>query len=104
MVGRLTATVVVMVVTGLAAVARGEACTGVVAAGEATTDGAPLLWKNRDTGTLSNKVVWVDESPHDYLCLADADSASGRFCYAGLKDPGFAIINTVAYNLSLIHI
>ncbi len=76
-----------------------EACTALVAAGPATPAGAPVLWKNRDTGTLSNKLVFVGASPHGYLCLANADSASGRFCYAGLNDVGFAIINTVAYNL-----
>lgn len=74
-------------------------CTALVASGPATVSGAPMLWKNRDTGTLSNKLLFVDGSPLGYLCLANADSDSGRFCYAGLNRAGFAIINTVAYNL-----
>jgi hypothetical protein len=78
---------------------RAEACTALVAGSGATADGSPVLWKNRDTGSRSNKLVWVDEAPHDYLCLANANSDSGRFCYAGLNDAGFAIMNTVAYNL-----
>ena len=77
----------------------GEECTAAVVSPAGSADGAPLLWKNRDTDTLSNKLVWVDEQPFDYLCLANADSASGRMCYAGLNAAGFAIINTVAYNL-----
>ena len=44
-------------------------------------------------------VVFVDESPFDYLCLANASADSGRSCYAGLNGVGFAIMNTVAYNL-----
>ena len=76
-----------------------EECTSAVVAPTGSAEGAPLLWKNRDTGTLSNKLLFVDEEPLDYLCLANADSDSGRMCYAGLNTAGFGIINTVAYNL-----
>jgi hypothetical protein len=58
-----------------------------------------MLWKNRDTDTLSNKVVFRRDLPHAYLALADADDASGRHAWAGLNDAGFAIMNSVAYNL-----
>ena len=76
-----------------------EGCTSAIIVPAGSTTGGPILWKNRDTGSLSNKVVWVDEQPYDYLCLANSDSASGRSCWAGLNSTGFAIINTVAYNL-----
>ena len=76
-----------------------EECTTAVISPAGSADGAPLLWKNRDTGTLSNKLLFVDEEPFDYLCLANADSDSGRMCYAGLNAVGFGIMNTVAYNL-----
>ena len=82
-----------------AAPAGAEECTAAVVSAAGSVEGAPLLWKNRDTGTLSNRLVFVDEEPYDYLCLANADSASGRMCYAGLNSAGFAIMNTVAYNL-----
>jgi hypothetical protein len=74
-----------------------EQCTSaVVASGQ---DGRPMLWKNRDTDTLSNKVVFRRDVPHSYLALVDADDDSGRHAWAGLNDAGFAIMNTVAYNL-----
>jgi len=76
-----------------------DACTTAVVGPEASTTGTPILWKNRDTSVLSNKVVFVDEEPHAYLCLANARADSGRSCFAGLNDAGFAIINTVAYNV-----
>ncbi len=76
-----------------------EACTSAVVAPGGSTTGTPLLWKNRDTSRLSNKVVYVDEDPFDYLCLANARADSGRSCYAGLNGVGFAIMNTVAYNV-----
>jgi hypothetical protein len=66
---------------------------------KASTTGTPVLWKNRDTPVLSNKVIFVDENPFDYLCLANARADSGRSCYAGLNGAGFAIMNTVAYNV-----
>jgi hypothetical protein len=82
-----------------AAHAPGEQCTSAVVGPAATADGRPILWKNRDTNQLSNKVVFVREAPHRYLALVDAPADSGRFVYAGLNDAGFAIMNTVAYNL-----
>ena len=78
---------------------RGEQCTSAVIQPAGSTTGGPVLWKNRDTDVLSNKVVFVDEQPYDYLCLANFDAPSGRSCWAGLNSEGFAIINTVAYNL-----
>ena len=76
-----------------------DACTSAVVAPGGSATGTPILWKNRDTSRLSNKVVHVDESPFDFLCLANARADSGRSCYAGLNAAGFAIMNTVAYNV-----
>lgn len=75
------------------------ACTSLVVAPSGSADGAPLLWKNRDTETLDNKVLFVKETPYSYLGLVNAAETSGRFVYAGLNTEGFAIFNTVAYNL-----
>jgi hypothetical protein len=79
-----------------------QECTTLVAAATATAGGGPLLWKNRDTDTLSNKVVFVAEQPHSYLALVNAEDPSGRIAWAGLNDAGFAIANSVAYNLPQI--
>jgi hypothetical protein len=76
-----------------------EGCTSAVISPTASTEGVPLLWKNRDTGTLSNKVVFVEDSPYSYLALVNAEVPSGRHTFAGLNSAGFGIMNTVAYNL-----
>lgn len=76
-----------------------QECTTLVAGGGATVNLAPLLWKNRDTDTLSNKVVFVREQPYSYLALVNANDTAGRIAWAGLNDAGFAIANSVAYNL-----
>jgi hypothetical protein len=78
---------------------RAEECSAAVIRGQASIDGRPILWKNRDTDHLLNKVVFVSETPHPYLGVVDADDASGRRIYVGLNAAGFAIMNTVAYNL-----
>jgi hypothetical protein len=62
-------------------------------------DGRPILWKNRDTDVLSNRVVFVKEAPYSYLGLADLEARSGRSVYVGVNAAGFAIMNSVAYNL-----
>jgi hypothetical protein len=79
-----------------------SACTSAVVGPKASLTGTPILWKNRDTSRLSNKVVFINEEPFAYLCLANARADSGRSCYAGLNAAGFAIMNTVAYNVPKI--
>ncbi len=76
-----------------------EGCTTAIINGAAAADGAPMLWKNRDTDFLSNKVIYIEEKPYSYLALVNAKEASGRWAFAGLNSEGFAIMNSVAYNL-----
>jgi hypothetical protein len=79
-----------------------EECTTAVITGAAADDGHPILWKNRDTDSLSNKVVLVRDKPYDYLGVVNAHQVSGRIVWGGLNSAGFAIINTVAYNLPAV--
>jgi hypothetical protein len=77
----------------------GNACTTAVISPGASALGRPMLWKNRDTDFLNNKVIFVGENPFSYLALVNAEDRSGRWVYAGLNSAGFAIFNSVAYNL-----
>ena len=76
-----------------------EECTTAVISGLATTDGRPIIWKNRDSDFLSNKVIYVKEQPYSYLGLINSEDTSGRQVWVGLNSQGFAIMNSVAYNL-----
>ncbi|MEW6366925.1 MAG: hypothetical protein AB1714_20040 [Acidobacteriota bacterium] len=76
-----------------------EECSTAVVSVQAATDGRPILWKNRDTDELSNRVVFVKDVPYSYLCVVNADDPSGRRAWVGLNRAGFAIMNSVAYNL-----
>lgn len=84
---------------GLFAVKNREGCTSAIINSAASHYGAPMLWKNRDTNFLSNKIIYVDEVPYSYVGIVNASETSGRFVYAGLNSAGFGIMNTVAYNL-----
>lgn len=76
-------------------------CTSAIVAGSCTADGRPILWKHRDTSAKNNFLYRVDEpgkigfvglfNGADTLCLDEA--------WMGMNDEGFAIMNTVAYNL-----
>ena len=89
----------IVAVTSLALGSGQEECTTAVVTAVATPDGHPLLWKNRDTGELSNKAVHVAEDPYSYVAVTNAEEPSGRIVWGGLNERGFAIINSVAYNL-----
>ena len=54
---RLLATTTAALVLAVAAPAPAEECTAAVVTAAGSADGAPLLWKNRDTDTLSNKEI-----------------------------------------------
>ncbi len=78
-----------------------ENCSSAIISSKASKHGVPVLWKNRDTDYIANKVVYVKETPYSYIGLVNTISASGRECYAGLNSAGFAIMNTVGLNLPL---
>jgi len=78
---------------------KSKACTTAIISGGASSHGGPMLWKNRDTDFLSNKVLFVEEKPFNYIGLVNEEDPSGRYVYAGLNSEGFGIINSVAYNL-----
>jgi len=95
----VAALVLVLIAAAVSASMSADECSTAVISGAAGVDGRPILWKNRDTDHLSNKVVFVADAPHSYLGIVDADDASGRRVYVGLNSAGFAVMNTVAYNL-----
>jgi hypothetical protein len=76
-----------------------QECTTAIFGVGSTADGRPMLWKNRDTDQLSNKVVYVADAPHSYLGVVNADDPDGRMVWAGVNTAGFAVANSVAYNL-----
>ncbi len=76
-----------------------EECTTAIVGSKVTPDGSILLWKNRDTSHLFNKVVFIKDEPYSYYGVVNSGEEAGRYVYGGINIKGFAIINSVAVNL-----
>jgi hypothetical protein len=76
-----------------------EACTAIIISGKATPDGRPILWKNRDTDQFRNAIKYFDDGKYKSIGLINTDDPEGKAVWAGYNSAGFAIINTVSYNL-----
>ncbi|MFQ6070117.1 MAG: hypothetical protein ACE5LC_06285 [Candidatus Aminicenantales bacterium] len=75
-------------------------CTVAVVSGKATPDGRPLMWKNRDTSSLSNKMMYFRGEKYGFIGLVDAKDKKGRNVWAGINTEGFAIMNSASGDLA----
>jgi hypothetical protein len=75
-----------------------EACTTFIISGKHTSDGRPLLYKHRDTGTLDNALVWFNDGKYDYIGLVNSSRDWNSELWGGYNSAGFAIMNSAAYN------
>lgn len=73
-------------------------CTTFLMSGKYTPDGRPLLYKNRDTGTLDNALAYFSDGKYDYIGIVDSKESWKREVWGGFNSAGFAIMNTAAYN------
>ncbi len=78
-----------------------EGCTIAVANGSVTTDGRPLLWKNRDTDDLDQEVRYFNDGSHGgYIAIVSTGVDETTTAYVGVNDEGFAIMNANAPDLN----
>ena len=77
------------------------ACTVAVISGKYTKDGRPLLWKNRDTWAVKNKIVYFNDSKYEYMGLVNSRDSKGKSVWIGQNEKGFAIMNSASYNLNI---
>ncbi|MDR2774212.1 MAG: C45 family peptidase [Tannerella sp.] len=92
----------VLTVYALMITANSFPCTTIIISGKATKDGRPLMWKNSDTENPFHSLVYSDSSGFQRLGIVrnsskDINTAS---VWAGTNSQGFAIINTLSYNLT----
>jgi hypothetical protein len=76
------------------------ACTTAIISGRFTPDGRPLLWKNRDTDDLDNKLMYFTDGRYDYIGLVNSKDSTGKEVWTGMNTAGFAIMNSASYNLN----
>ena len=80
--------------------ASGLACTSFIVSGKVTKDGRPLIFKNRDTGSVNNVVVVVQGELYQYVGITGYTDKKPRNIWGGHNEVGFAIMNTAAYNMN----
>ena len=80
----------------------GEACTTVIITGKATKDGRPLLWKNCDTPSLDQRVMFGNQRGYPFIALIRSTSADEATVsiWTGTNSEGFTIMNTLSYNIN----
>ena len=76
-------------------------CTIAIVSGKLTPDGRPLLWKNRDTDELNNKLMYFSGAKFDFIGLVNSPDKEGKEIWVGMNSAGFAIMNSVSYNIYL---
>lgn len=78
------------------------ACTSMIIGPKASKTGRPMLWKNRDTGTVENFVERIAAKDGDlgYAALFNAGDSLLREAWMGVNEAGFGIMNTASYNLA----
>ena len=79
-----------------------DACTSAIVSGRLTANGRPLMWKNRDTNDLNNRVERIvrHDGLMEFVALFDAHDLQDTAAWMGFNEAGFAIMNTASYNLN----
>lgn len=75
-------------------------CTVAVISGKATPDGRCLLWKNRDTRSVANKMAYLKGEKFGFITLIDAQDKNLANAWAGINSEGFAIMNSASGDLA----
>lgn len=87
---------IALTVIGIVVSAVSYACTSAIIIG---SDGKPLLWKHRDTGTLDNRLEHFKGEKYSFVGLVNSSSEGGEV-WIGSNTAGFAIMNTASYCLN----
>jgi hypothetical protein len=77
-----------------------SACTTAIVSGKYTKDGKPLLWKNRDTWSVKNKIMHFKDGKYECTGLVNSADKKGLSIWIGFNSAGFAIMNSASYNLN----
>ncbi len=93
--------VIVALAATLFAAAPALPCTTAVISAQATANGRPLLWKNRDADDRNNQVVYCADGKYAYIGLVNKGDAAGLEIWAGTNTAGFSIMNAASYNMEV---
>lgn len=75
-------------------------CTLALVSGQAAKSGRALMWKNRDTTEVDNKLMHIKGPKFAFTALINAADAAGDEVWGGLNTAGFAVMNSQANDLA----
>lgn len=75
------------------------ACTSVIISGRRTASGKPIIFKNRDTGCLDNRLQWFEVNGVQFVGIVNSPVEDGEV-WSGTNCFGFSIMNTADYNFN----
>jgi len=84
----MTAGLLLLAAAGMAQ----EECTVAVVSGSVTSDGRPLLWKNRDSSNRENSVCFFKGPRYDFFGVINSGDTTQ--VWMGLNTAGFALMNS----------
>jgi hypothetical protein len=76
-----------------------SSCTLAVVSAKAAKNGRVLMWKNRDTSELDNKLMHFAGPKYAFTAVVNVSDARGDEVYGGLNTAGFAIMNSQSDDL-----
>lgn len=76
-------------------------CTSAIIGADLNPYGRPLLWKNRDTSNIDNKIEYIPGKQDEfaYVALFNSTDTLLREAWMGMNEYGFAVMNTASYNI-----
>lgn len=76
-------------------------CTSAIVSGKATPDGKPIMWKQRDTSSENNKLIYFQGTGIDYIGMVSTGNRENTSIWMGMNSSGFCIMNTASYNIDV---
>lgn len=83
----------------LALCAESFACTSAIVSAKRSTEGAPILWKHRDSGFDNTRIEYVTGGRYAYTAVTKNEECGGESVFAGINEMGFGIISTATANM-----
>ncbi len=75
------------------------ACTSAIVTAAKSSEGVPMLWKHRDSKEWDCNVAYIQGERFAYTAVV---SLSHHKTFCGINEKGFAVLNTVSANTSLV--
>jgi hypothetical protein len=78
-----------------------DACTSAVVSSKASADGRAILWKHRDSPSVHNEVLFLEDGKYSYVAVVNAGDDVGREIWMGVNEKGLAVMNTASDDLAV---